>query len=129
MKRSFQVTLVIVGAIPLILGVVNFYIGAGRVVPAEVVNPNLDNMWRFYSVWFTVPFFLVIWCARNLEIAGPVLRIMFMVMAAGGVARIFSISQVGMPEASMLGAIAIEIGVLAFIPWHAAVMRREAVSS
>ncbi len=127
MRRTFQVTLVVVGAIPLVLGIVNLILGSGRVVPEELINPNLDNMWRFYSVWFTVVFFLAVWCARNLDIAGPVLRIMFLTMAAGGLARIYSITQVGIPEAPMLGAIAIEIGVLAFIPWHAAVLRRDVV--
>ena len=82
-------------------------------------------MWRFYSVWFTVAFFLTVWCARNLDIAGPVMRIMFTVMAVGGLARLVSIWQVGVPEAPMIGAIAIEIGVLAFIPWHNAVVRSQ----
>jgi len=117
----------VVSAIPLALGLINFYLGAGRIFPAEQVTASLDSMWRFYSVWFTVAFFLSIWAARNLEIAGPVLRIMFTVMAFGGLARVYSIIQVGMPDVPMLAAIGIEIGVLAFIPWHAAVIRRQHV--
>ena len=125
MRRTFQVSLVVVGAIPLLLGIVNFTIGSGRIVPEDQVTPNLDSMWRFYSIWFTVAFFLAIWCARNIDISGPVMRIMFSVMAVGGLARIYSIHDVGVPEAPMIGAIIIEIGVLAFIPWHNAIIARQ----
>lgn len=126
LKRALQISMVVVGAIPLVLGVVNFVIGAERIVPADQVTPSLDNMWRFYSVWFTVVFFLTIWCARNLEIAGPVMRIVFLVMAAGGLARVYSIFDVGVPDAPpMIAAIFVEIGVLGFIPWHAVVMKRQ----
>lgn len=124
MRRTFQISLVVVGAIPLLLGIVNFTIGSGRIVPEDQVTPNLDSMWRFYSIWFTVVFFLAIWCARNIEIAGPVMRIMFSVMALGGLARLYSIYDVGVPEAPMIGAIFIEVGVLAFIPWHNAIIER-----
>lgn len=125
MKQTFQITLVVVAAIPLVLGIVNFVVGASRIVPPDQITPNLDNMWRFYSIWFTLAFFLAIWCARNIEISGPVMRIMFSVMAAGGLARLYSIATVGLPEAPMIGAIFIEIGVLAFIPWHNAVLRNQ----
>jgi len=129
MRRAFQITIVVVSSIPLLLGIVNFYLGAGRIVPTDQVTANLDSMWRFYSVWFTAVFFLSVWAARNLEISGPVLRIMFGVMAAGGLARVYSIMQEGVPEVPMVAAIAIEIGVLAFIPWHNAVLRQQSVQT
>ena len=124
MKRTFQVTLLIVATIPLLLGILNLILGASHFVPAEQITATLDNQLRFYAVWFTVPFFLAIWSVRNLEIAGPVLRITFIAMAIGGVARLYSIGEFGLPDPPMIGAIVIEIAVLAFIPWHAAVLRQ-----
>ena len=129
MRRGLQITMVVVAAIPLALGIMNLIGGATAFVPSEHVNANLDNMLRFYAVWFTAVFFLTIWCVRNLDIAGPVMRIMFFVMAAGGLARVFSMTQVGLPDPPMLGATAVELGVLLFIPWHAAVMRRQKTTS
>ena len=125
MRRALQVTMVVTASIPLVIGLLNFALGAGRFVPPDQITANLDNQLRFYAVWFTSVFFLSVWCAQNLDIAGPVMRIMFTAMAFGGVARLYSISQFGLPEPPMLVAIAIEIGVLAFLPWHAAVMRRQ----
>ena len=125
MKRSLQLTMLVVAAIPLVLGIINFVLGAGRFVPADQVTANLDNQLRFYAVWFTAVFFLTVWCVRHLDIAGPVMRIVFIVMGVGGLARLYSMSQVGFPDPPMIGAAVIEIGVLAFIPWHAAVLRQQ----
>ncbi len=124
MRRALQITMLVVASVPLMLGIMNLIGGAGAFVPPEHINANLDNMLRFYAVWFTLVFFLTIWCVRNLDIAGPVMLIMFCTMALGGVARIFSMTQVGLPDVPMLVATGVEIGVLAFIPWHAAVMRQ-----
>lgn len=124
MKRPLQITMLVVATIPLIIGLINFILGAGRFVPTEQITANLDNQLRFYAIWFTTVFFLTLWCVRNLEIAGPVMRIMFTTMALGGVARLYSMSQFGLPDPPMLVATVLEIGVLAFIPWHAAVMRK-----
>ncbi|MEM6616221.1 MAG: DUF4345 domain-containing protein [Pseudomonadota bacterium] len=129
MKRALQITMLTVAAVPLMLGIMNLIGGAAAFVPPEHVNANLDNMLRFYAVWFTLVFFLTIWCVRNLEIARPVMVIMFSVMALGGVARLFSMTQVGLPDVPMLVATAVEIGVLGFIPWHAAVMRSSDAAS
>ena len=125
MRRALQITLLVVAGIPLVIGVLNLVLGAGRFVAAEQITANLDNQLRFYAVWFTAVFFLTVWCVRNLDIAGPVMAIMFSTMALGGLARIYSMTQFGLPEPPMLVATAIEIGVLGFLPWHAAVMRRQ----
>lgn len=126
MKRALQMSMLTAATIPLVLGIVNLVSGAGRFVPVEQINANLDNQLRFYAVWFTAVFFLTIWCVRNLEIAGPVMQIMFVVMALGGVARLYSMNVVGLPDPPMLIATFIEIAVLLFIPWHAYVMRNQA---
>ncbi len=124
MRRTLQITMLVVATIPLMVGIINFIFGAGRFVPTDQVTANLDNQLRFYAIWFTLVFFLTIWCVRNLEIAGPVMRIMFITMALGGVARLYSMSQVGLPDPPMIVATVVEISVLAFIPWHSMVMRR-----
>ncbi|MEM1057588.1 MAG: DUF4345 domain-containing protein [Bacteroidota bacterium] len=123
MRRALQITMLVVAAVPLTLGIVSFLFGAGQFLPAEHITASLDNQLRFYAIWFTAVFFLTVWCVRNLDVAGPVMRIMFIVMALGGVARLYSMSQVGLPDPPMIGAAIVEIGVLAFIPWHAAVVR------
>ncbi len=124
MKRALQIMLIIVAAIPFVLGVRNLIGGAAAFVPPEAITPALDSQMRFYAVWFMLPLFITIWIVRNLETARPVMQITFGTMALAGCARIISALQYGMPEPTMIVAIAIEIGVLLFLPWHRAVMRR-----
>ena len=124
MKRALQVTMLVVAAAPLLLGIMSFVLGAGQFVPEDQITANLDNHLRFSAMWFTVTFFLTIWCVRNLEVAGPVMRTMFVVMALGGAARLFSISQLGLPDPPLIVGMVVEFAVLLFIPWHAAVLRQ-----
>lgn len=124
MRRTLQITMIAVAAIPFILGVMNLIGGAAAFVPPEAISPSLDSQMRFYAVWFMLPFFLTIWIVRNLDVAGPVMLITFGTMALAGCARIFSAMEYGMPDPRMVAAIVIEIGVLLFIPWHRAVMRQ-----
>lgn len=123
MKRSLQITMLVLATIPLVRGILNFLAGAGGVVPADQITVDLDSQLRANGIWFTVVFFLTIWCIRNLEIAGPVMRIMFIIMALSGVARLYSLVTFGAFDPESVVAVTIEIGVLAFIPWHATYMR------
>jgi len=118
MRRTFQISLLLVAFLPFALGVKNFLGGAQAFVPLELVTPQLDNQLRFSAVWSMLPFFLTLWIVRNLERAGVVLAIVLGATALAGLARLYSISQYGMPEPFRAAAIVLEIGVLLFIPWH-----------
>ena len=125
MVRTLQVALLAAGAIPLVLGLMNFVAGAQAPwLPDAPVTANADNQLRFYAIWFTLPFFLAVWMVLNLRQALPVAIIMFSVMGAAGLARLYSVTQVGWPDPPMIGAMAIEIGFALFIPWIAYVTRR-----
>lgn len=124
MIRSLQVALIIAGLIPLVLGTMNFIGGAYVArLPEGSATANVDNQLRFYAIWFTVPFFFAVWMARNLERALPIAQILFGVMFLAGMARLFSVSQVGWPDPPMIGAMVIEIVFVLFIPWIAHVSR------
>lgn len=125
MRRTLQITMIVLSLVPFSLGVMSLINGAAQFLPPEAIFPEIDNQLRFYSVWFMFPFFITIWIVRNLDIAGPVLAISFGTMALGGLARIYSMIDVGMPEPTVIIATAVELGVLLFIPWHRAVVRRD----
>lgn len=126
MRRTLQITMLILSFVPFSLGVMNLVNGAAQFLPSNEIFPEIDSQLRFYSVWFMFPLFITIWIVRNLDIAGPVLMISFGTMALGGLARIYSMLDVGMPDPVMVGATAVEIATLLFIPWHRAVIRRDA---
>lgn len=123
MRLTFQITLLFVAFLPFVLGFLTFIHGAVRFVPADMVTAGLDGQMRFSAVRSMLPFFLTIWIVRNLEAAQSVLAIVLAATALGGVARIISAIEYGMPGTATIGVIAFEIGVLMFLPWYRAVLR------
>ncbi len=126
MRRTLQISMLTLSFTPFLLGVMNLLNGAGQFLPADDVFPEIDNQLRFYSVWFMFFFFITIWIVRNLDTAGPVMMIVYGTMGLGGLARLYSISQVGAPEPGMIGAMVVELVTPLFILWHRAVVRRTA---
>lgn len=122
MRRAFQITLLVVAFIPFVLGIMNLFGGAALFVPEEAVTARLDSQMRFYAVASMLPFFIILWVVRNLDIAGPVLMITLVTTALTGVARLYSAAQVGLPGPEMITAIFLEIGVVLFIPWYRSVV-------
>jgi len=58
-----------------------------------------------------------------LDTAGPVMMIVYGSMGLGGIARLYSMSQVGLPEPPMIVAACVELATPLFILWHRAVVR------
>lgn len=126
MRRALQISMLTLAFVPFLLGVMNFLNGAGQFLPEDQIFPEIDSQLRFYSVWFMFFFFITIWIVRNLDTAGPVMMIVYGTMGLGGVARLYSISQVGAPDPMMIGATVVELATPLFILWHRAVIRRTA---
>jgi len=124
MRRVFQITLLVVAFVPFALGAMTLFEGAVRFVTEDVVTAKLDSQIRFSAVRSMLPFFLTIWIVRNLDHAGSVLVVILGATAAGGLARIVSATQYGLPEPAMAGVIVFEIAVLLFIPWYRVVVGR-----
>ena len=125
MKRTLQVALIVAGSVPLALGLMNFVQGAEAPwLPQGDVSPNTDNQARFYAIWFTLPFLMSVWMARNLASALPVAQILFGTMCLAGFARLYSVTQVGWPDPPMIGAMIAEIVLIGFVPWIAYVNRQ-----
>ena len=124
MRRTFQIALLVTAFVPFILGVMNLVGGAALFVPPEDVTARLDNQMRFYAVASMLPFFIALWIVRNLDVAGPALTITLTTTALTGIARLYSVTQYGLPGPDMIGAVVVEIGVLLFIPWHRMVVRK-----
>ena len=123
MRRALQISMLTLSFIPFLIGVMNLVNGAGQFLPPEQIFPEIDSQLRFYSVWFMFFFIITIWIVRNLDTAGPVLMIVYGTMGLGGIARLYSMSQLGAPDPVMIGATVVELATPLFILWHRAVVR------
>lgn len=124
MRRALQVSMLTLAFVPFLIGVMNLLTGAGQFLPPEQIFPEIDSQLRFSSVWFMFFFVITICIVRNLDTAGPVMLIVYGAMGVGGLARLYSITQVGAPDPTMIGAMGIELATPLFLLWHRAVVRQ-----
>lgn len=123
MKRAFQIVLVVSNLVPLILGVAVAINGASFLLPDQLVDTSAAAQIRVYAIWFTAIFFLSVWIAFNVETSGPVLRIVFGLVALAGLSRLVTMASLGdFPTPTLIAAI-IEIATVLFIPWHSYLLR------
>ena len=124
MRRTFQITLLVVAFIPFLLGAMSLIQGAARLVPAELITPELDGQVRFWGIRSMLPFILTVWIVTNLDKAFAVLVIVIATTAAGGLARLVGAYTFGAPDPALIGIIIFEGAVLLFIPWYMHLMKR-----
>lgn len=123
-RRGLQGIMGILTIIPLVFGVLNFWIGAEMHLPAEHVNPNVDSHVRFQFTWFFGLAALFWYMIPRIEDHTTLFRIIVAVMFLGGLGRLLSMVQVGVPDAPIVAAMVLELLMPVLIPWQSAVARR-----
>lgn len=129
MKRAFQVVLVASNLVPLLLGVAVAINGVTFLIPDQQIETSIAAQIRVYAIWFTGIFFLSVWIAFNFETSGPVLRIVFVLVALAGLSRLLTMVGSGDFPTSTLVAAIIEMATILFIPWHSYVLRKSTSAS
>ncbi len=122
MKKVFQIVLVVSNLVPLMTGIAVAVNGASFFVPNDVIGASFEAQIRVYAIWFTAIFFLSVWMALNVETCGPILRIVFVLIALAGVSRLYSMVSLGAYPTSTVVAAVVEIATILFIPWHSYLM-------
>lgn len=123
MKLGLQIVLGILSLIPLVLGIQN--IGGGAAALAgEAVPAVLDNQFRYLSTFYLSLTFLVWWMIPNIERHKVPVRILIGVIFLGGLARAYSMMQVGHPGEQLYAGMIIEFALIIVIPWQALVAKR-----
>jgi hypothetical protein len=128
-RRALQIVTGILGVIPTATGLVGLlglrdplYVRFG-VVP----NVALDSNLRFFAgVWLGVGVVLF-WILPRIERQGDVFRALWGMILLGGVGRLLSIADAGLPPAPFLGVLALEIvGAPLFVLWQRRIELRTA---
>ena len=100
---------IMVGGLHLFLGVRADVLLGADLSAGALSDPVLDSQNRFYAVSFTIYGVLFFLAAGDLDRYRPMLKAMLWVFFAAGLARIVSISVVGMPSLLILVLTAIEL--------------------
>jgi hypothetical protein len=125
-KKSLQISLIVLGAIPVITGVITMlglsdpiYANAG--IPAHAL---LDSNLRFFGgIWLVLGLALY-WLIPRIDTQTVLFRVLWGMIFVGGVGRLLSMLFVGMPPWPFIGFTVLEIvGAPLFMAWQAKVAK------
>jgi hypothetical protein len=130
-KRALQIATAVLGAIPVITGIVTMFglsdpIYADAGIPA---NALLDSNLRFFGGIWLVLGLAVYWVIPRIEQQTVLFRTLWLMIFVGGIGRLLSMLLVGMPPMPFVAFTALEIiGAPVFIVWQTRVARRPSCS-
>jgi Domain of unknown function (DUF4345) len=124
MRKSLQITLLILSLIPLFFGLTGVIFGTGRFLPVDAIVPQLDNQFRYLSGIYLLVSCLIWWMVPTIERHGTLLRIITLALFLGGVARAISWASVGQPPVFQIGAMFLEMSAPLFALWQSRVARQ-----
>lgn len=114
-RRLLQICVAVGGLIPVSAGVAGILFGPHFI--DATISTTFDSHFRYLSglllgvgigFWSTIP------C---IEANDKVFRILTFLVFVGGIARLCSIIEVGIPSDGMLGALTMELGVTPLLCW------------
>jgi len=127
MKRGLQIALGILSLIPLFFAGLGIANGAGYFLP-DGAPAALDNQYRYLSTIYLIVTFTIWWVLPNIEQHKVPVRIIAGVIFLGGLARLLSHLTVGPGQPTQFAGMILEIVAILFIPWQAAVAKKEGVA-
>ena len=116
MRQAFKIVLMILSLIPLYFAITGICGGAAQF--GDSVSAPLDNQFRYLSAFYLSLFLLIWYVLGNLEERGTVLRILILAIFLGGLARLYSYMNVGVPEPRQMAGMALELGSPILALWH-----------
>lgn len=123
-KRLLQTVIAVACLVPLSAGSTGVLRGAGWLQHGPVAT-DLDSHFRYVSGIFLGVGFAFASCIPSIERKGARLRMLVAFVVLGGLARLFSLAQVGAPGTGMQFGLAMELGVTPLIAlWQAGWARR-----
>ncbi len=125
-KRALQIAMAVLGAIPVITGIVTMFglsdpIYADAGIPAHAL---LDSNLRFFGGIWLVLGLAVYWVIPRIEQQTVLFRTLWLMIFVGGIGRLLSMLLVGMPPIPFVAFTALEIiGAPIFIVWQTRLAR------
>jgi len=98
MATALKYLTAIFGITCIIIALAHIAIGPSAIPGSIPVNATMDSEDRFYATLFLGFGAALVWCSQNLRERGGVFKVLLLVFFLGGIARIISAVQVGMPN-------------------------------
>lgn len=98
MRRALAWIVQLFGLVCAVIGMAHVAIGPAAIPGGVVTNATMDSEDRFYATLFVGFGAALIWCGRDLATRGRLFHVLLAVFFAGGIARLVSVAQVGLPS-------------------------------
>jgi hypothetical protein len=120
-KRALQITMILLGAIPVITGILTMFGLADPLYASAHLPPNalLDSNLRFFGGTWLGLGLAVWWLVPAIDKRGSTFRILWGMIFLGGVGRALSMIFVGLPPAPFIAFTLLELlGAPLLIVWQ-----------
>ena len=119
MKRGLQIVLGILSLIPMLVSVLGVTQGAARFLPENSIAANFDSHYRYITGYYLSLSAIAWWIIPNIEKQTTLLRIICGSIFFGGIGRLVSMFQVGIPQPASIGFTMLELLLPLLCIWQA----------
>lgn len=111
-RRLLQRVVAVAGLVPVLAGLYGVIFGADGIGgTTATVNVSADSHFRYLSGLLTGIGLLFWFCVPGIEGKSRLFRFLTLVVVLGGLARLLGLYLTGLPSATMLAALGMELGV------------------
>ena len=122
MKRALVIVLYVLGAVPVATGLLGIIAGPTGAPGGAPAVASVDSEYRFVNVFWLAAGLILWWTLRKAAERALVTRVVLIIAASGGIARLISWAVVGPPHPVFIGTIVLELVVVPLVIWwHARV--------
>ena len=121
MKKSAQAFLGLFGVTTILIASLHIVLGPSAIPGAVPVNATMDSEDRFYATLFAAYGVALLWCIRDIERKSMVVYFLAIVFFVGGLARLVSMTVVGLPNNFFIAMTTLELIiplVMALLQWR-----------
>jgi hypothetical protein len=122
-RRALIIVLAILGAIAAATALLAIIGGPTAEPGGGPTTPSIDSEYRFAHVIWLGAGVVLLWTLRRPEERALVTRVVLVIAAVGGLARLVSIAVVGLPHPVFVSAMVLELVIVPLVVlWHSRVV-------
>jgi hypothetical protein len=128
-RTLLQILTALLALVPIATGIAGLLLGPAELRTFSPISTNdphhvLDSNYRYFSgLWLALGLCLL-YTVRSIEYHGLIFRLVWGAIFIGGMGRVISMIQLGMPPPPFIGFTALElIGAPIFIAWQASIAK------
>ncbi|MFI8524762.1 DUF4345 domain-containing protein [Promicromonospora sukumoe] len=116
-RRALLVVIAVLGAVPVLSGLLGIVIGPEALPGGGPVNATIDSEYRFTNTFWLAAGLLIWWSLRRPDERAAVTRVILAIAALGSIPRLVSVAATGWPHPVFIGALVLELFVVPLVIW------------